>query len=117
MVHKAAVTFAYAVDLVKSGNREVGTGSMTFERYSGDSLVQKLSLDGQGDAKIYFIVKENASACDVAWGLIFDVGFSMRTPMLFMDMNDMIGEDYERGLSRLKQTIENEEMQNRSAAL
>jgi len=100
-----------------SGNSEVGTGSMTLERYSGDSLIQKLSFEGQGDAKAYFIVKDNNAASDVTWGLMFDVGFMMRTPMLFMSMDNMIGKDYEKGLARLKQTIESEELQNRSAAL
>jgi hypothetical protein len=100
-----------------SGNENVGSGSITLERYSGDSLVEHVALEGQGDALSYLIVKEQGPNSDVTWGMTFHVGFMMRTPMLFMKMDDMLGKDYEKGLVRLKETIESEERENRSAAL
>jgi hypothetical protein len=91
-----------------SGNKEVGEGSMELQGYSGDSIIEKLTFVDQGDAKSYFIIKDKGQSTDVSWGLQFDVGFMWRTPMLFFDMGSMIGEDYEKGLKRLKQSIESE---------
>lgn len=100
-----------------TGNDDVGNGEMKLERYSGDSLVQTLSFDGQGQSMAYFIVKDQGNSSHVTWGMHFDVGFMFRTPMLFVDFGDMIGEDYENGLVRLKQALEEEEKANSEASL
>ena len=99
------------------GNDDVGKGEMVLERFSGDSVVQTLRFDNQGDSRAYFIVNDKGQSSDVIWGLTFDVPFLQRTPMLFINMESMIGHDYERGLSRLKQAIESETQQPASANL
>ena len=91
---------------VWEGNKDVGSGEMELVRHSGDSIVQVLRFAGQGDAMAYHIVKPAAGGSEVSWGLGFDVGFFWRTPMLFMNMDKMIGADYEQGLARLKEVVE-----------
>lgn len=90
-----------------SGNKDVGSGEMELVAYSGDTIMQKLSFEGQGDSKAYFILKDNNASTDVTWGMMFDVGFMGRPIMLFMNMDKMLGEDYEKGLSKLKTELEN----------
>ena len=55
-----------------------------------------------GDSRAYFSIKEQPTVTDVTWGMIFEVGFFGRPMMLFMNMDKMLGADYENGLSKLK---------------
>ena len=89
-----------------SGNKEVGKGEMSLVSMSGDTIMQALSFEGQGGAQAYYIVKDNAESTDITWGMMFKVGFFMRPPMLFMNMDKMMGADYEKGLTKLKVVME-----------
>lgn len=89
-----------------SGNKDVGSGSMIITAFSGDTIMQTLSFAREGDSKAYYILKDNNSSTDVTWGMMFDVGFMGRPIMLFMNMDKMLGEDYEKGLSKLKSELE-----------
>lgn len=42
----------------------------------------------------------------MTWGVVFDIGFFGRAPMIFINMDKVIGGDYENGLTKLKQEIE-----------
>jgi effector-binding domain-containing protein len=88
------------------GNKEVGKGEMEIKCVNEDSLVQRLSFEGMGDSKAYFIVKDQDTSTNVTWGMIFDVGFFGRPIMLFMNMDKLIGADYEKGLTKLKLKLE-----------
>lgn len=88
------------------GNKEVGKGEMEIKAFNGDSLLQRLSFEGMGDSKAYFIVKDKSPVTDVTWGMIFEIGFFGRPMMLFMNMDKMIGADYEKGLTTLKTKLE-----------
>jgi hypothetical protein len=88
------------------GNKEVGSGEMEIVSKTEDSLVQRLTFEGMGDSRAYFIIKEQPTATDVTWGMIFEVGFFGRPMMLFMNMDKMLGADYEKGLSKLKVKLE-----------
>lgn len=100
-----------------SGNKDVGVGELRLVRVSGDSIVQTLTFEGQGDAFAYYLVRDQGGQSHITWGMQFDVGYMMRTPMLFMNMDEMIGKDYEKGLARLKQVIESEERDNAAASI
>ena len=65
-------------------------------------MVQRLTFEGMADSRAYFSIKEQPTATDVTWGMIFEVGFFGRPMMLFMNMDKMLGADYEKGLSKLK---------------
>jgi hypothetical protein len=90
----------------ESKKDSVGKGKITFIGFKGDSVLHTLHFDGMGDDKMYYITKGNGNEIAVTWGMAFEVGFFGRAPMLFMDMNEMIGKSYEEGLETLKTVLE-----------
>ncbi len=89
-----------------SGNKDAGSGEMEIKAFSGDSLIQRITFDGMGDSKGYYIVKDKSTAADVTWGIVFEMGFLFRPMALFMGMEKMVGEKYEKGLATLKTKLE-----------
>jgi len=84
-----------------------GKGTITFNKFTPDSVLMTLNFDGMGDNELYYITKpSNDGNINVTWGVIFDIGFFGRVPMMFINMDKMIGPDYQRGLAKLKQEIE-----------
>ncbi|MGE0566685.1 MAG: SRPBCC family protein [Bacteroidia bacterium] len=92
----------------ESEKDSVGSGSMTFDGIKGDTINATLRFDGMGDSKVYYITTEAEGGVKVIWGMMFDIGFFGRAPMLFMDMDKMVGPDYEEGLKNLKQVMESQ---------
>lgn len=90
----------------ESPKDSVGKGKITFNGFKGDSVLHTLHFDGMGDDKMYYITKPNENNIIITWGMIFDVGFFGRAPMLFIDMDEMIGKFYEEGLLTLKTILE-----------
>ena len=88
------------------GNKEVGKGEMEITSITNDSLVNRFTLEGMGDSKTYYLIKDKGAATDVTWGMMFDVDFLQRPIMLFMNMDKMLGADYEKGLAKLKTRVE-----------
>lgn len=88
------------------GNDEVGQGTLTIVGFSGDSLLQKLSFEGMGDSKTFFVVNGKDAGTNVTWGISMDFAFFGRGMMLFMNMDKMMGADFEKGLDNLKKAIE-----------
>lgn len=91
-----------------SGNKDVGSGAMQLKAFNGDTIMQSLTFEREGESKAYYILKDNNSSTDVTWGMMFDVGFMGRPFMLFMNMDKMLGEDYDKGLANLKSALESE---------
>lgn len=91
----------------ESEKDSVGKGTMTFNKFTTDSVLMTLNFDGMGDNELYFATKpSNNGTINVTWGVIFDIGFFGRAPMMFINMDKIIGSDYERGLAKLKQELE-----------
>lgn len=88
-------------------NKEVGNGEMEIVANTGDSLIQRLTFEGMGDSKGYFITKDQDTSTSVTWGILFEVGFFGRPIMLFMNIDKMVGAEYEKGLTKLKNKLEN----------
>lgn len=90
------------------GNKEVGSGSMELIAINGDTILQKVIFTAPraGGGDVYFITKPQDHATNVRWGMKFDVGFMSRAFMLFMNMDKMIGTDYENGLAKFKTVME-----------
>ncbi|MBK7667446.1 MAG: SRPBCC family protein [Sphingobacteriaceae bacterium] len=89
-----------------TGNDEVGTGTLQITGVSGDSLLQKLTFEGMGDSKTFFVVNAKEAGTNVTWGIHMDFAFMSRAIMLFMNMDKMMGADFESGLGKLKKAIE-----------
>jgi len=88
------------------GNDEVGQGTLTVVGFNGDSLLQKLSFEGMGDSKTFYVVNAKDAGTNVTWGSSMDFAFFGRGMMLFMNMGKMMGGDFENGLDKLKKGIE-----------
>lgn len=90
----------------ESDKKEVGKGSLTYNYTNGDTVANTLHFEDYGDSKNYFIVKNNDSTCNVTWGMLSTTPFMFRGMALFMNMDKMIGTDFEDGLKTLKALIE-----------
>lgn len=88
------------------GNKDVGAGTLTITKIEGDSMVQNLHFEGMGDSRAYYIIKSEGSGSNVTWGIQMHIGFMGRAMMLFMNMDKMMGGDFEKGLGKLKAAIE-----------
>lgn len=87
--------------------KEVGKGSMTYKGISGDTVKHMLHFDGhESDAHIYHVVIANGASTKVTWLMADETPFIFRGMMLFMNMDKMIGPDFEKGLGKLKTAIE-----------
>lgn len=90
----------------ESDKKEVGKGTMTYLNTVGDTVLCKLVFDGRGESKVYFLTTPDGSGTKVTWAMDMRIGFLGRGPVLFMNMDKMIGPDFEKGLSKLKPVVE-----------
>lgn len=93
------------------GNDEVGAGTMTIAEANAPTDV-KVDLHFikpmQGDNVVHFkIVPEaNGSASKVSWSMEGDSPLMCKVMQVFMNMDDMCGNDFAKGLAKLKSTVE-----------
>ena len=92
------------------GNKEVGSGEQEITRLiEGKRAESKLRFfkpwKSQSDAYME-VEPAGTGASKVRWGFSGRNGFPMRLIMLFMNMEKMVGKDFEEGLSNLKSRLE-----------
>ena len=90
----------------ESNVKEVGIGSMTYKYTHGDTIMESLYFEGHGEAQIYHVVTANGEGSKVTWIMQNDVPFYIRFMMLFMNIDKMVGPDFEKGLNKLKVAME-----------
>lgn len=90
----------------ESDKKEVGKGTMTYVSTVADTVLYKVVFDGRGESKVYFITTPDGNGTKVTWAMDMSIGFFGRGFMLFMNMDKMIGPDFEHGLSKLKPVVE-----------
>ncbi len=88
-----------------NGNDKVGEGKMTIiESRRGEAVVEKLEFlrPFASESKVTFSIKpiDNATST-VVWAMDGDNGFMQKAAGLFLDMDKMVGGDFERGLLKL----------------
>jgi hypothetical protein len=90
------------------GNKDVGSGSMTYLGESGDTLKTDLLFmePFENQALAFHITKPEGEATNVTWGMWMKTPFLGRAMGLFMDMDKTLGTDFEKGLSYLKTKLE-----------
>ncbi|MCH9807183.1 MAG: SRPBCC family protein [Alphaproteobacteria bacterium] len=94
-----------------SGNEEVGEGKMTITDSTPHQNI-KLNLEFikpfEGNSDVEFRFEPVGEGTKVTWSLDGDQGFFERGLMLLlgMDMAQMIGDDYDKGLAKLKKVVE-----------
>ena len=87
------------------GNKNVGKGTMTLDGINGDTVNQTLDM-GYGAARVYMVTKEENGATNFTWGFYSKTPFFFRPMGLFMNMDKMLGGDFEKGIVKLKALVE-----------
>jgi effector-binding domain-containing protein len=90
----------------ESDKKEVGKGSMTYKYTRNDTVMHSLFFEGEGEGPVFHVVKGDETKSSVTWVMANDVPFFARVFMLFMDVEKMVGTDFEKGLAKLKTALE-----------
>jgi Polyketide cyclase / dehydrase and lipid transport len=91
------------------GNKKVGEGNMTIVESHPSSLI-KMKLEFikpfPSTADVQFDFKPEGNATAVTWTMSGKKNFMSKAFCLFMNMDKMVGGDFERGLANLKALTE-----------
>jgi hypothetical protein len=93
-----------------TGNNQVGEGRMTISESKPDELI-RIKMDFikpfAGTAMAEFMFKPQDNQTLVTWGMSGKNNFIAKAMGLFMNMDKMIGDQFEKGLADLKSIVEN----------
>jgi len=92
-----------------SGNDEVGEGNMTIlESRPNESIRIQLAFikPFEGQADVGFTFEPQGDDTLVTWSMHGENSFIEKAFCMFMDMDAMIGRDYEQGLANMKEIVE-----------
>lgn len=95
------------------GNEDVGKGMQEIVSISEDSLEFKVTFiePFENVANSYFVLNEAGDKTNVTWGFDSEMPRPYNVMSLFMNMEEAIGKDYEKGLSNLKEILEAKAME------
>src|SRR5262249_6052217 len=94
-----------------SGNDEVGEGKMTLtESHLPDSITIKLEFVRPFAATndVEFTFQPVGDQTSVTWAMSGKNNFMSKAICLFMNMDKMVGGDFEKGLASMKSIVERE---------
>ena len=95
--------------LAWSGNQEVGVGRMTITESRPNELV-RMRLDFikpfPSSAAAEFVLKSEGGQTKVTWSMFGRQSFIPKAIGLFMNMDKMIGNQFDQGLAEMKSRIE-----------
>jgi hypothetical protein len=92
-----------------SGNDEVGEGRMTIlDSRPGELIKIKLEFirPYEAEATTLITFKGEGDQTRVTWAMEGQNTFFCKALCLFMDMDKMVGDDFEKGLASLKSVVE-----------
>ena len=92
------------------GNKKVGAGKMTITKSQPNELVQfqlKFLRPFSAENLAEFRFKSTSHQTTVKWTMTGKSNFIFKVFGLFMNCDDMVGKDFEKGLSALKTIAEN----------
>ena len=92
-----------------AGNGDVGEGRMTIEESRPGELVRidmEFYKPMAGNSTAEFTFKPAGEGTQVTWSMFGKNGFIGKAMCLFMDMEDMIGPQFEKGLADMKAAAE-----------
>ncbi|MEM7382478.1 MAG: SRPBCC family protein [Bacteroidota bacterium] len=93
------------------GNKEVGMGEQEITRVVENEVIEsqlRFFKPWKSQSDAYMRVTESGSeSTKVTWGFSGKNKFPMSIMMLFMNMDKMVGKDFEEGLASLKSVMEN----------
>ena len=86
----------------------VGTGSQTITAVEPNKRVEiKLHFDDQGDAFAYYELIPDVTNTKITWGFESKFGYNLIERYMGLMFDKWIGEEYEQGLTDLKNLLEN----------
>ena len=91
------------------GNEEVGEGEQEIMKIEGNTMIEtelRFLKPFESTSIGFFKLKELDNQTEVTWGFRGENSFPTTIIMLFMDMDEQIGPDFEKGLSKFKAYIE-----------
>lgn len=100
------------------GNEEVGSGKMTVIAEEKNKLVtHKLQFfePWEGISESGFVLEEQGDKVKVTWNYDQDNEGFARIMINFMDMDEMLGPDYEKGLASLGEVVEKKVAERKAA--
>lgn len=92
-----------------TGNKDVGEGRMTITESTPNSLVaEKLEFlkPFASTSEVHFRIVPQADGSNVTWAMDGTNNFMGKVMSLFMNMDSLIGKDFEKGLGKLKALAE-----------
>jgi carbon monoxide dehydrogenase subunit G len=92
-----------------SENQNVGSGSQEITlSLPNKELAVDLEFGGQGSGKAGYVLEPTNGATDITWNFKTEWGFNILGRYMGLMMDDLVGTEYEKGLSNLKQLVESE---------
>ncbi len=91
------------------GNKDVGEGEQEITKLTPSSSVEtelRFLKPWKATNKAYFTIEEVGTGTKVTWGFSGSNKIPMNIMMLFMNMDKVIGKDFEEGLVSFKKYIE-----------
>ena len=91
------------------GNQEVGQGSMEItESVPSSKVALKLDFLKPFEAhnQVYFTLEPKGDSTSVTWRMQGPLPYMMKVVHVFMNMDKMVGKDFEAGLANLKASSE-----------
>lgn len=94
-----------------SGNKDVGSGSQTITKLEHSERVEThlhFIEPFEGEADAFTLLVDAGNGTKVTWGFDTKYAYPMNTMLLFVNIDEMMGEDYNKGLAKLKALCESE---------
>lgn len=91
------------------GNDEVGAGTMSItDTVEPKDVTVNLHFikPMEGDNTVHFKINPEGDASKVTWSMEGDSPFMCKVMQVFMNMDSMCGNDFAKGLAKLKSTVE-----------
>jgi hypothetical protein len=90
------------------GNEDVGKGKITIDHMQDDSIAQTLTFlePWESSATTYYTLEDTAGKVRVSWGFQTSAGIPMNIFLALGGMEDMVAEDFQKGLDTLKSLVE-----------
>lgn len=91
------------------GNEEVGSGKQEIKAVTDSSVAIDLNFlkPFESHADTYFKVTAVGDSTQLRWGFDTEYSFVPSIFVMFMNMDEMLGKDFDLGLSRIKANTEN----------
>lgn len=91
------------------GNDDVGAGKMTVLEDEPGRVVHEIAfkrpMEDTAQAQMVWTAKD-ATHTEVTWSFHQELGFGGKLANVFMDIEGMLGKDYEKGMNQLKPVVE-----------